>query len=137
MTTTDVLRGVPLFQGMSDRSIASIAELATPTSFEAGSTLIVEDTPGDTFIVLTAGSAEVTRAGRRLRTVAAGDFLGEISLIDGGPRTATVTASTPVETLVIDRDGFARLMSEFAVVRLDVVSALTHRLRERSRLETD
>ncbi len=117
MTTTDVLRGVPLFQGMSDRSIETIADLATPTTFEPGAILIAEDTPGETFLVLTDGTAEVTRGGAPLRTVGAGDFLGEISLIDGGPRTATVTAATPVEALVIDRTGFGRLMAEFPVVR--------------------
>ena len=52
--------------------------------------------------------------------------------IDGGPRTATVTATAPIEALVIDRDGFERLMDDFPTLRLDLVSALTQRLRQRS-----
>jgi CRP-like cAMP-binding protein len=52
-----------------------------------------------------------------------------ISLIDGGPRTATVTAREPITALVIDRAGFDRLMDDWPVVRLELVSALTQRLR--------
>jgi CRP-like cAMP-binding protein len=83
-TTADVLRAVPLFGGMTDRSIATISQLAEPTSFPAGETLVREGDPGESFIVLTAGEATVEQGGRTLRTLHAGDFLGEISLVDGG-----------------------------------------------------
>lgn len=67
----------------------------------------------------------------------AGDFLGEISLIDGRPRTATVTADQPIEALVVGRSGFARLMDEFPVIRFDLVTALTERVRAREPESTD
>ena len=77
------------------------------------------------------------QAGRELPGLGAGDFLGEIALIDGGARTATVTAAEPIEALVIDKDGFARLMEEFPVIRYDLISALTRRLRARGAEPTD
>ncbi|MGK2852096.1 MAG: cyclic nucleotide-binding domain-containing protein [Candidatus Limnocylindrales bacterium] len=136
-TSTDAIRAVPLFRGMTDRSIEAIGELAQMAAFEPGALLTREGDRGDGFLVLTAGTATVTQQGRRIRTLGPGDFLGEIALIDGGPRTATVTADSAVEAIVIDRDGFSRLMNEFPVVRLDLVTALTQRLRERAPDPTD
>jgi CRP/FNR family transcriptional regulator, cyclic AMP receptor protein len=136
-TTTDTLRTIPLFQGMSDRSIDAIEALARPVTFQAGQTLVREGDPGDTFLIVLDGSAIVTTDGVAIRSLGAGDFLGEISLLDGGPRTATVTAESAVSALSIDRDGFRRLMDEFPVLRLDIVTALTHRLRSRAPELTD
>lgn len=136
-TTTDTIRAVPLFRGMTDRSIEAIVELARMAAFEPGAALTREGEPGDSFLVLTAGTATVTQQGRHIRTLGTGDFLGEIALIDGGPRTATVTAESALEAVVIDREGFGRLMNEFPVVRLDLVTALTQRLRDRAPDPTD
>lgn len=74
---------------------------------------------------------------RGIRGLAAGDFLGEISLIDCGPRTATVTAAGPVHALVVSCDGFDRLLHEFPSVRLQLLEALTQRLRQRAPAVTD
>ena len=63
--------------------------------------------------------------------------MGEIALIDGGPRTATVTAVEPIEAVIIGRDGFRRLMDEFPVIRYDLVNALTRRVRARGPEPTD
>ena len=79
----------------------------------------------------------MSQDGRPLRALGAGDFLGEISLVDGRPRTATVTATSSIEALVIDRAGFEHLMNDFPAVRLELVSALTTRLRQRSGDVTD
>ena len=137
MANTDVLRGVPLFQGMTERSVEVVAELARPEHFDSGEALTTEGDPGETFIVLTTGTADVEQGGNRIGTLKAGDYLGEISLVDGGPRTATVVATSPIEALVIECDGFQRLMAEFPGVRLDVVTSLAHRLRTRSSATSD
>lgn len=132
-TTLDlpaVLRSVPLFSGMTDRSIESIAAFAFPASFVEGHVLAREGDPGDSFIVIVSGSATVEQGGAHIRSLGAGDFLGEISLVDGGPRTATVIVTAPIDALVIDRAGFNRLMDEFPVVRLEIVSALAQRVRQ-------
>jgi CRP/FNR family cyclic AMP-dependent transcriptional regulator len=130
-TNTEVLRAIPLFRGMSDRSIEIIADIVRETSFPAGASLVREGEPGESFMIIREGTANVDQGGHTLRELGAGDFLGEIALIDGGPRTASVTAAQPITALVIDRAGFSRLMSEFPVIRLDLVSALTQRLRQR------
>ena len=132
LSATDILRSVPLFSGMTERSIATISELARPVSYEDGEVLVAEGDPGDAFIVITSGSAIVEQAGRTIRELGPGDFLGEISLIDGGPRTATVRATAHIDGLSIDREGFGHLMNDFPVVRLDLVTALTERLRARA-----
>jgi CRP/FNR family transcriptional regulator, cyclic AMP receptor protein len=136
-TNTEALRAIPLFSGMSDRSIEIIAEIVRETSFPAGASLVTEGEPGESFMIIREGTATVDQEGRRLRELGAGDFLGEIALIDGGPRTASVTATDPVTALVIDRAGFQRLMSEFPVIRFDLVSALTQRLRQRGQEPLD
>ena len=136
-TNTQALRAIPLFGGMSDRSVEIIAEIVREASFPAGASLVKEGEPGESFMIIREGAATVDQGGRRLRELGAGDFLGEIALIDGGPRTASVTASDPVTALVIDRVGFQRLMSEFPVIRFDLVSALTQRLRQRSQEPLD
>ena len=129
MTTTDVLRDVPLFSGMTDRAIDAIAGLTTETTFGDGEAIVREGEPGETFVVLTSGSAQVERKGQSIATLGSGDFLGEISLIDGGERTATVTARGPVTALIVQRVEFRRLMDEFGAVRYEILSALTRRIR--------
>jgi CRP-like cAMP-binding protein len=128
-TNADALRAIPLFRGMSDRSIQTVSEIVREESFAAGAALVREGEPGDSFMIIRNGSATVDQGGRWLRDLAEGDFLGEIALLDGGARTATVTAREPVDVLVIDRAGFTRLMDDVAVIRFDIVSALTQRVR--------
>jgi CRP/FNR family transcriptional regulator, cyclic AMP receptor protein len=131
-TKSEVLRSVPLFQGMTDRAIEAIGYLALNTTFARGAVITQEGAPGDSFIVIVTGRANVDVGGRQVRELSAGEYLGEISLIDGGPRTATVTAVEPIEALVITRTGFEQLMGDFPAVRLDVLTALTQRIRERT-----
>ena len=102
-TTAEVLRSVPLFEGMTDRAVEAIAGLAEEVEFPAGSEMTREGYPGESFIVILAGRATVDVDGRRVRDLSGGDYLGEISLIDGGPRTATVTATESVQALIEGR----------------------------------
>ena len=136
-TNAEALRTIPLFRGMSDHSIDVIADIVREARFQAGSSLVREGDAGDSFMIIREGSATVDQGGRILRELGPGDFLGEIALIDGGPRTASVSATEPVEALVIDRAGFERLMNDFPVIRFDLVSALTQRLRARGPEPTD
>lgn len=129
MTTTDVLRGVPLFSGLTERAIEAIAALTTEQSFADGDTLVRQGEAGETFINLLDGSARVERDRQPIAELGRGDFLGEISLVDGEPRTATVTAHGPVRALVVQHADFRRLFDEFGAVRYDIVTALTRRIR--------
>jgi len=127
--TSDLLRLVPLFNGMTERSFEAIASLASEVEYEAGTELVRQGAPGDTFIICVSGRARVERDGRLLRELGPGDFLGEIALVDGGPRTATVTAVEPIRAFVIQRQGFLDLIDRIPVFRLEVLSALTQRIR--------
>jgi CRP-like cAMP-binding protein len=111
------------------RAMASVAQVAGERRFEEGEVLVRQGDPGESFLILVAGRAEVTKDGTPIRTLGRADFLGEIALLDGGSRTATVTATTPVDALVIEREPFLRLMDESPALRFGVMDELTRRLR--------
>lgn len=125
----DHLANVPLFQGMTESARDAIAGLAQETHFPDGADVTREGDEGDAFYVVVDGRLIVSRNGMTLRELGPGDFLGEISLVDGRPRTATVTASGPVKALVIRRPEFLELMDRYGAVRLGVLMALTERVR--------
>ena len=126
--TADLLRLVPLFAGMTDRSFEAIAALASETSFATGEE-VVRQGAGTAFYIIVSGRARVTRDATVLRELGPGDFLGEIALVDGSPRTATVTALDPVAALTVKRDEFLGLLERLPVFRLEILNALTQRIR--------
>lgn len=128
-TLDGVLRTIPLFTGMTDSSIAAIGEIVERTEFAAGTELIREGEPGDRFIVIVSGTARVEHDGSTVRFLGPGDFLGEISLIDRRPRTATVVATSPIDALTIDATAFGGLLDRHPAVRYSTLEALTERLR--------
>jgi CRP/FNR family cyclic AMP-dependent transcriptional regulator len=130
LTVTDsAIRGVPLFSAMSARAVDAICELMTEGSFDTDDDLVRQGDSGDSFLILRDGTASVIVDGREVRQLGPGDFLGEISLIDGGPRTATVRATSPVSALVIGREDFATMLERHPAVRLELLMALTARIR--------
>jgi CRP/FNR family cyclic AMP-dependent transcriptional regulator len=134
MTVTDsILRGVPLFTGMTDRALEAIGDLVSERDFDADTDLVRQGDPGDSFLILRDGTASVLVDDRSVHELGPGDFLGEISLIDGGPRTATVRATTPIHALVIGREDFATLLERHPSVRLELMMALTARIRRTER----
>ena len=126
---SDLLRLVPLFRGMTDRSFDAIAGLASEADYATGDDLVRQGAPGEEFIIIVSGRARVDRDGRTLRELGPGDFLGEIALVDGSARTATVTALAPIHALVIQREAFLDLIERIPVFRLEILNALTERIR--------
>ena len=131
----DALAQVPLFQSLPPRHLRRIADLMEEERMMAGATMVREAEPGDIFYVILEGEAKVTStSGRIVNRLRPGDFFGEISLLDGGPRTASVVAETPVTVLSLRRDPFLKMLRgepEVAVRLLAYVSGLLRRL-ERS-----
>jgi CRP/FNR family transcriptional regulator, cyclic AMP receptor protein len=125
----DHLSAVPLFRGLPESALEAVAGLASETQFTDGDTITREGDEGDAFFVVVDGRLVVTRNGMTIRDLGPGDFLGEISLIDGRPRTATVTAAGPVKALCVRRSDFLELMERYGAVRLGVLMALTDRVR--------
>jgi CRP-like cAMP-binding protein len=107
----DLIRRAPIFAACSKKELRTIAAIAEVVDLPAGHELTREGDPGRDFLVLAEGAAEVRRSGRRVRTLGRGDWLGEIALLSGGPRTATVTTTAPTRALVI-RGGMFRALVE-------------------------
>jgi len=124
----ELLRRVPLFSGCSKRELEEISAIADEFGLEANRDLTREGASGHEFLVLVEGSADVVRKGRRVNTLHSGDFLGEIALITGAPRTATVTTRKPARMLVITARDFKSLLRRVPSIQLKVLEALASRL---------
>lgn len=134
-----MLAGVPFFALLDDQERAVLAERVDHVKKDAGATLFNYGDPGDALFVVISGEVEMSfknDTGHKivLEVAREGDFFGEISLLDGGPRTATAIVTRDLEALVVDRgdlDEFFRLRPAAA---LDLLAATGRRLRETSRL---
>jgi CRP-like cAMP-binding protein len=125
----DLLKTVPLFSGMRDRELERVAALADIVDLPADRRIMTQGDRGAEMFVMVSGSARIERDGESLGERGAGEVLGEIALLDGGPRTATVTLTEPSRMLVLARREFRELMDEFPEVRLHVLEAAALRLR--------
>jgi CRP-like cAMP-binding protein len=106
------LAAVPLFRGLSKAQLRLVSSLATPLEFPAGKVLVTEGRGGYEFILVEEGVVEIWKAGRIVATRGPGEFVGEIALIEGRPRTASVVAATPVVVHVIGRREFSALLDQ-------------------------
>lgn len=108
----EALARVPLFSRLSKRSLRRVADLAEEVRFMEGARVVEEGEPGDAFYAILEGQAKaVDKRGKMVNRLLPGDFFGEIALLDGGPRTATVVAETPLVVLEVRRKGFVRLLA--------------------------
>ena len=124
----ELIKRAPLFANCSKRELEQIASIADEIDLRAGKVLTEEGKPGREFFVLLEGSADVTKNGRRINRLAEGDFFGEIALVSRSPRTATVTATSPVRALVITDRSFRQLLEDSPQIQLKVLEALAERL---------
>lgn len=124
----ELIKRVPLFAGCSRRELEEIASIADEIHLPEGRTLTKEGATGREFLVLVEGTADVRRNGRRINTLGAGDFLGEIALVTGTPRTATVTTTSPARMLVVTARDFRSLLRRLPSMQLKVLEALAARL---------
>jgi CRP/FNR family cyclic AMP-dependent transcriptional regulator len=129
----DMLGGVPLFAGLSRRDLRRLAEHADAVSFRPREAIVQAGRPGGTFYVMLEGEAKVVRNDRTIGSMTPGDFFGEISLLDGGPRTASVVADTPVTAIRIFKRSFDRVIAEEPSVAAKILAVVAKRLREAER----
>jgi CRP/FNR family cyclic AMP-dependent transcriptional regulator len=127
-TKVELLRGVPLFAGCSKAELQHIASLADELDLSDGATLIREGERGREFIVVAEGTVRVTRGGETLRELGSGDFIGEIALVADVPRTATVTATSPVRLLVVTDRAFRNVLEQVPSIATKVLQSLGERL---------
>jgi CRP/FNR family transcriptional regulator, cyclic AMP receptor protein len=126
----ELLKGVPLFADCSKRELEAILAVADELDLPAGRELTREGARGAEFIVLADGAADVRRNGRKINTLGAGDFVGEIALISGEPRTATVTTTASSRLLVLTAAAFRKVLRDSPSIQLKVLEAVARRLPE-------
>lgn len=133
---TDLLKKVPLFSDCSAKELAQIAAASKNVKHKAGTVIAREGEPGIGLFVIVSGEAEVTIGGVKRATLGPADFFGEVALLDGGPRTATVTASEDMELLGITAWVFRGLMHEHPSIALKTLQAVAGRLRDATKTST-
>ena len=124
----ELIKRVPLFESCSKRELEEIAGIADELSLGEGRELTHEGAAGHEFIVLIDGAADVRRKGRKVNSLGGGDFLGEIALITGAPRTATVTTTAPSRLLVVTARDFKTLLRRMPSLQVKVLETLAGRL---------
>jgi CRP/FNR family cyclic AMP-dependent transcriptional regulator len=132
VTQTDVaakLANVPIFSGCSKRELTLIARAAKEVNHKEGTVIAREGERGIGLFLILNGECEVTIGGKRKAKLSAGDFFGEVALLDGGPRTATVTALTPVKLVGITGWVFRGLLMEHPSIALKTLESVAGRLR--------
>jgi CRP/FNR family transcriptional regulator, cyclic AMP receptor protein len=125
----DALKRVPLFSRCSDQELRFVASKTDDLAVERGRVLTRQGEAADTFYVLLDGEAEVEIDGRPRRVLHAGDFFGEISMLDRGPATATVTTRTSARLMVMSHPQFRDAIKGNPDLLLPVLEAVAERLR--------
>jgi CRP/FNR family transcriptional regulator, cyclic AMP receptor protein len=131
-----LLGGVALFSPCTKAELSRIASLVDEIEAPAGKTITREGEPGWEFFVVAEGKATARRGGRKVAEIGRGSFIGEMSLLDQGPRTATVTADTDMHLLVLSSRSFSALMDDFPRVARRVLSGMAERVRSAEQAPT-
>lgn len=126
----DHLAKVPLFASLSTRELQKVAKVATEITVPAGSVICDQGQMGREAFVIVEGSATVSRNKRKVATLPAGSVVGELSLLDRGPRTATVVADTQCTLLVIDQRHFIGVLEDVPALAQKLLAYLAEKVRE-------
>ena len=125
----DLLKKVPLFSNLSQRHLREISKHADQVQVETGKVLAQQRKTGWEFIFIVDGKARVEKDGKVIRQLSGGDFFGEIALIDGKPRTATVTAETDMTVLIVHKTSFDHLLDTIPGLQKKILISLCDYLR--------
>jgi|SRR5919108_3804111 cAMP-dependent protein kinase regulator len=132
----EVIKRVPLFEGIEGRELDQLANSFKERRFEPGETIAEEGKGGVGFFVIGDGEAKVSVRGEAVRTLKSGDYFGEIALIDAGARTATVTAATPLTAYGLTAWDFRPLVESNASIAWKLLQAMAKLLHESQRRES-
>jgi CRP/FNR family transcriptional regulator, cyclic AMP receptor protein len=128
----ELLKRVPLFAGCSKSELRELALVADEIDLREGRTLVREAQSGREFFVLIEGTVRVSRKGRKLSDLGPGDWFGEIALLTKTPRTATVTATSPLRVLVITDRSFRHVVESMPSIGIKVLESVGERLAKDS-----
>jgi CRP/FNR family transcriptional regulator, cyclic AMP receptor protein len=132
----ELLGQMPLFAACSKRQLGQVAALTVLAGLKKGTVMTRQGAVGGLAFIIVTGSAEVVRHGKRLALLGAGDVVGELSLIDGEPRSATVTATSDLDVLELDRADLLKLMTKAPPVTRKLLESLARRLHDADLLPT-
>lgn len=127
------LAEISLFSALSKRDLTVIAKASDEITVPAGHVLVDQGDAGREMFVILEGAATVKRNGRKVGTLSSGDAIGELALLDHGPRTATVTADTEVTALVLSARAFSGVIEEVPSLAHKLLNQLAARVRELDR----
>jgi CRP/FNR family cyclic AMP-dependent transcriptional regulator len=127
------LAEIPLFSALNKKDLQRIAKASNEVTLPAGSVLVDQGDMGREAFVIIDGTATVSRNGRKVRTLGPGDAVGELALLDHGPRTARVTADTELTTLVLSSREFAGVIEDVPGLAHKLLAQLAGRVRELDR----
>jgi CRP/FNR family transcriptional regulator, cyclic AMP receptor protein len=126
----EVLGAIPLFSRLSKRQLRGIAKHANVVDYSASEVIVQAGEKGDSFNLVLEGRARVLGRSRVLRS---GDFFGEMALVDGGPRSATITATSAVRVMKLPRRAFVRALKQDPQIGLAIMETLAGRVRRLER----
>jgi CRP-like cAMP-binding protein len=129
-TYLEHLASVPLFAACSRKDLQRIARASDEVQIPEGRTLMKQGDVGRECFVLVDGKVKVERNGKRIASLGPGAYFGELSLLDKGPRTATVTAESPITVLVLGPREFSGVLDEVPTLAHKLLTALAQRIRE-------
>jgi CRP/FNR family cyclic AMP-dependent transcriptional regulator len=124
----ELLKRTPLFAGCSKAELRALASSADELDLREGTVITREGRPGREFFVLVSGTARVTKDGKAIAELGAGDWFGEIALLTDTPRTATITATSPVDVLVITDRRFRQVVETMPSIALKILASVADRL---------
>ena len=124
------LKSIWLFSACTAGEIRKIRSSLDEVTVPAGKVLVEEGTGGREFFLIVDGSAKVTRNGRKVATLEAGSYFGELSLLDRRPRSASVVSETDLDVLVLDQRHFNALLDSVPTIARKLLAAMATRLRE-------
>jgi len=126
---TDRLRSVPLFAGLSKRNLRTVLESGKELRYARGEFVVREGMDASAFYLVLEGEASIKRGGRTIRRFVVGEFFGEISVLDPGPRTATIVADAPLTLFRLDRKSLLSLLDREGEIGRKLLVELAKRFR--------
>lgn len=132
-TKIDHLAKVSLFEGCSKKELDKVARAGDEIVMTPGTVIVDQGQTGREAFVVLRGDVVVKRSGRKVATLGAGDVVGELSLLDHGPRTATAICETECELLVIDQRHFRAVLEEVPTLAIKLLATLAGRIRDLDR----
>lgn len=131
------LAEIAIFSELSKRELKAVSRLMTELTIKEGATLTRQGEPGQEFMIISSGTAMVEIDGQTVAHLAAGEFLSELAVISGTPRTATVTATSPMIIEILNRREFMALLDESATLGRKILVGAVKRLQMNERTKTN